>query len=121
MRILQVCNDYYPALGGLGVYVKNISERLAIKHDVTVFSAESSGISPREDELNGVVVRRFPSFSPGNAYYISLAMLRELKRSQFDIVHGHNYHAVPLLFSKYAKKKKFIVSPHYHRHGPQVL
>ena len=117
MKILQVCNDYYPALGGLGIYVKNISERLAREHEVTVFSADNSGVLPGEEERNGVLIKRFQSFSPGNAYYISFKMLRELRRSQFDIVHAHNYHAIPLFFSKYAGKKKFIVSPHYHRHG----
>ncbi len=117
MRILHVCNDYYPALGGIGVYVSNLCERLAVEHNVTVFSADCSVILPREEERNGVLVRRFPSFSPGNAYYFSFEMLRELSKSQFDIVHGHNYHAFPLFLSKYARKGKFIVSPHYHRHG----
>lgn len=117
MRILHVCNDYYPALGGIGVYVSNLCERLAGEHNVTVFSADCSVILPREEKRNGVLVRRFPSFSPGNAYYFSFEMLRELRKSRFDIIHGHNYHAFPLFFSKYARKGEFIVSPHYHRHG----
>ena len=121
MRILQVCNDYYPALGGLGLYVKNLSERLAREHEVTVFSADRLAALPREEQVNGVVVRRFQSFSPGNAYYFSLELLRELRESRFDIVHGHNYHAIPLLFSRCAGRQRFIVSPHYHRYGTTVL
>jgi len=117
MKILQVCHQYPPAMGGVAVHVRNISERLAREHDVTVFTANYLGMLPKDEEKNGVLIRRFRSFSPGNAYFFSFEMLRELRRSRFDIVHGHNYHAFPLLLSKYAKKEKFIVSPHYHRHG----
>jgi glycosyltransferase involved in cell wall biosynthesis len=44
-------------------------------------------------------------------------MARELKKAEFDIVHGHNYHALPLYFARNARAKKFIVTPHYHRYG----
>ena len=117
MRILQVCPKYYPCIGGNEEYVKNISERLAKKHEVTVFAGDPSGKLPREEKINGVLVRRFKSFSPGNAYHISLGMARELKKSEFDIVHGHNYHALPLYFSRNAKSKRFIVNPYYHVYG----
>jgi glycosyltransferase involved in cell wall biosynthesis len=117
MRILQVCNHYYPSVGGVGSHVRSISERLAQEHDVTVFTTDSSGMQAKEEEINGVQVRRFSCFSPDYAYYISLKMWRELRGCRFDIVHGHNYHALPLFFSRYAARKKFIVTPHYHRHG----
>jgi glycosyltransferase involved in cell wall biosynthesis len=120
MRILQVCEQYFPSIGGVQVHVKNISERLAREHDVTVFTIDSSGL-PREEELNGVLVRRFSGFYPNNAYYLSLEMLRELRKAQFDIVHGHNYHAFPLFLSRYAKKKRFIVTSHYCGHGATVF
>jgi glycosyltransferase involved in cell wall biosynthesis len=44
-------------------------------------------------------------------------MARELKKAEFDIVHGHNYHALPLYFSRNARAGKFVVTPHYHRYG----
>lgn len=117
MRILQVCPKYYPAIGGAEEYVKNISERLASKHDVTVFTCDPSGKLPGEEKINGVLLRRFKSFSPGNSYHISLEMASELKKSEFDIVHGHNYHALPLYYSRNAKSKRFIVNPYYHVYG----
>jgi glycosyltransferase involved in cell wall biosynthesis len=117
VKILQVCPKYYPAIGGGEVYIKNISERLAKQHEVTVFTGDSSGKLPREEKINGVLVRRFKSFSPGDSYYLSLAMARELKKSEFDIVHGHNYHALPLYFSRNAERKRFIVNPYYHVYG----
>ncbi len=121
MKILQVCPQYFPSVGGVQVHVKNISERLAGEHDVTVFTTDSSGTLPKEEEINGVLIRRFASFSPNNAYHFSFEMLKCLRQSQFDIVHGHNYHALPLLFSRYATKEKFIVTPHYHRRGATLF
>lgn len=117
MNILQVSPGYLPAIGGVEEHVRNISERLAAGHEVTVFTADPSGKLPREEKVNGVLVKRFNSFSPGNAYHISLDMLKELRQAKFEIVHGHNYHAFPLFFSRYAQKRRFIVTPHYHGQG----
>jgi len=117
MRILQVCPRYYPAIGGVEEHVRNISERLARNNAVTVFACNPSGKLPRKEEVNHVLIRRFKSFSPSDAYYISFEMLKRLRKSDFDIVHGHSYHAFPLYFSRYAKRKKFVVTPHYHGRG----
>jgi glycosyltransferase involved in cell wall biosynthesis len=121
VKILQVCPRYFPAIGGVEQHVRNISERLAREHQVTVFATDPSGKLPKEEEISGVQVRRFRSFSPNNAYHVSLQMLRELRRSEFDIVHGHSYHALPLFFSRYAKRGKFIVTAHYHGRGHTLV
>ena len=121
MRILQVCPKYYPSIGGVEQHVRNISERLAQEHEVTVFTCDPSEQLPREEILNGVKIRRFHSFSPQDAYHISFGMLNELHRSSFDVVHGHSYHAIPLFFSRYAKRKRFIITAHYHGHGSTYL
>jgi len=117
MRILQVSLGYTPSHGGVATNVKNISERLAKKHQVTVFAQNYKAMLPYEETINGVLVKRFDSFYPGAAYFFSLDMIRELKRSDFDIVHGHCYHGLPLYFSRYAGRKKFVVTAHYHGHG----
>lgn len=117
MRILQVSVGYSPPLGGIAEHVKNISERLARKHEVTVFTHNYRGLLPKEEKIHGVLVRRFRSFSPYAAYHFSPTMIRELRKSEFDIVHGHGYHALPLYFSRYAKRKRFVVTTHYHGHG----
>lgn len=117
MKILQVSIGYYPPIAGIASHVKSISERLAKKHEVTVFTLNYRGWWPEEERINGVLVRRFRSFSPDVAYHLSLGMIRELRKSRFDIVHGHGYHALPLYFSRYAKRKRFVVTTHYHGHG----
>jgi glycosyltransferase involved in cell wall biosynthesis len=117
VRILQVCPKYYPSVGGVEQHVRNISERLAHEHEVTVFTCDPSGLLSKEETLNGVKIKRFRSFSPQDAYHISFGMLNALRHSSFDIVHGHGYHAIPLLFSRYAKSNRFIVNAYYHGHG----
>ena len=117
MKILQVSPLYYPFYGGVEERVKNLSENLARNHEVTVFSCDPSGKLPGEEIINSVTIRRFHCLAPGNAYYYSRDMLRELKRSYFDIVHAHNYHAFPLYLSRYTKRKRLIITPDYLGHG----
>ena len=117
MRILQVSPKYFPFIGGVEEHVRNISQRLAKEHEVTVFATDDSGNLPEEEKINGVSVRRFRCFAPNNAYHLSFAMRSELKKSEFDIVHAHSYHTMPLYFSRYAKRTRYVVTPHYERYG----
>jgi glycosyltransferase involved in cell wall biosynthesis len=121
MDILQVCPVYYPHVGGTEDHVRNISERLARKHEVVVFTTDPTSKLPEEEVINGVRVRRFKAFAPDEAYYFSPGMLRAIKKSKFDIVHGHDFHALPLFFSRYAKCKKLVVTPHYHGAGHTAI
>jgi len=43
MRILQVSPRYYPTIGGIEEHVRNIGERLAREHEVTVFACDPWG------------------------------------------------------------------------------
>jgi glycosyltransferase involved in cell wall biosynthesis len=46
MRILHITPDYYPAMGGGELHIKELSERLARRgHDVTVLAMNSRGLS----------------------------------------------------------------------------
>ena len=120
MEILQVCPRYYPYIGGVEEHVRNISERLAKKYEVSVFTTDPSGKLPREEVINNVYVRTFRSWAPSEAYYFS----RELKKylmensDSYHIVHAHSYHAFPALYAAQAKKRsKLFFTPHYHGTG----
>lgn len=118
MKILQVYHGPYQidTGGGISVYVRNISERLAKKHDVTVF-ATNPGNLPRFEVVNGVKIERFRRFAPGRAYFFSWEMLSKLRKTYFDVVHGHGYQAFPMHFSALSKRKKFVASTHFHGVG----
>ncbi|HII05862.1 MAG TPA: glycosyltransferase family 4 protein [Methanotrichaceae archaeon] len=118
MKIAQVCHRYYPNVGGVERHVQEISKRLAEKFDVEVISADRSRDRPQIEEIDGIKVTRFRSVSPNNAYFIAPQISSYIKKSDFDIVHAHNYHALPALFASFgSKNKKFVFNPHYHGVG----
>jgi len=124
MKILQVCPRYYPFIGGVEEHVRNISERLANRFDLTVFTTDPIRKLPRVEVVNNVKVRRFKSWAPGEAYYFSKELKQYLirKSNEFDIIHAHNYHAFPALYAAQAKiKNKFIFTPHFHGSGHDPL
>jgi hypothetical protein len=63
MKIAQVCHRYFPYMGGVEEHVKNISERLAKKYDVTVFTTDPSGELKEGEVIANVKIRRFRSWA----------------------------------------------------------
>jgi glycosyltransferase involved in cell wall biosynthesis len=120
LKILQVCTRYYPATGGIQQHVKNISERLAKKHEVTVVATDPQKKLPKQEVINGVKVLRFNSWAPENNYFFSKQLNHYLAEnsSKFDIVHVHSYHDLPALYAaKNKEKNKLVFTPHYHGTG----
>jgi len=125
MKILQVAPGYYPRIGGLEYVVKSVSERLVkFGHEVTVLAGEPDVDKIREEEVNGVRVIRWPTWSPSEAYHfprkkIDLEeILKELAR-QVDVVHVHSVYSVfavhsNLLIASGIGSIKVVVTPHYH-------
>jgi len=124
MRIAQVCHRFYPDIGGIETHVYEISKRLAKHFEVEVLTTDPTGKYPKVEEIDGFTVRRFKSIAPSEAYYFSLEMYRFLKEhsSDYDIIHAHNYHAFPALFTALTKSRnKMIFTPHYHGRGHSFI
>jgi glycosyltransferase involved in cell wall biosynthesis len=117
LKILQVCPFNYGEVGGVSMHVKSISERLAKRHNVTVYATNPNMKYPRHEVINGVKVERFKCYSPSDSYFLSWEMLLRLRKVKFDVIHGHFYHAFPLHLSALGKYKKFIATPHFHGSG----
>ena len=121
MRIAQVCPRYYPYIGGVETHVRQVSERLAKKgFEMEVLATVQSKKLPAKEVINGVVVKRFNSWAPREAYYISNELRKYLDENSgnYDIVHAHNYHALPALYAALAKSKnRLLFTPHYHGSG----
>ena len=102
MKILQVCPRYYPYFGGVEEHVRNISQRLAEKHEVTVATMDPSVKLPKEEVIDGVKIKRFREM-----YYFSKDLRNYLIKNSdsFDVVHAHSYHAFPALYAAQAKKR----------------
>ncbi len=124
MKILQVCPTYYPSLGGVEEHVRNISERLAANHEVTVATTDPTGKLPENEIINAVNILRFKSWAPNEAYFYSGDLKKYLKvhSADFNVVHAHNYHAFPALYAAQAKKKSnLFITSHYHGTGHTFL
>jgi glycosyltransferase involved in cell wall biosynthesis len=107
--------------GGVGEHVWNIAVRLAKRHDVTLFGLNPHGKYPQYEVIDGVKVERFRHFYPSDSYYFSLELPLRLRHVEFDVVHGHGYHAFPMHFAALAKCKKFVVTTHFHGEGHSVF
>jgi len=121
MKIAQVCPRYFPHIGGVETHVREISERLVKRgYEVEVLTTDPKGELPKEEVINGIMVKRFKSWAPSEAYYISRTLKRYLSENSgnYDVVHAHSYHAFPALYAAQTKSKnKLIFTPHYHGTG----
>jgi glycosyltransferase involved in cell wall biosynthesis len=121
MNILQVCPvPFGTPEGGIAEYVNNVSEFLAMKHNVTVYGTNPGQTFPRKECIDGVRVERFQHYCLDGAYSFSIELPLRLRKSKFDVIHGHGYHSFPLHFCPLAKGK-FIASTHFHGHGHTIF
>jgi glycosyltransferase involved in cell wall biosynthesis len=121
MRIAQVTPRYHPYIGGIETYVREVSEKLVKKgFNVEILTTDPSGNLPKDETINGVHVKRFKSWAPGEAYYFSRDLKKYLAENSkgYDIVHAHNYHALPALYAAQTKaSNRLFFSPYYHAAG----
>jgi glycosyltransferase involved in cell wall biosynthesis len=121
-KLALVCPRYYPYLGGIETHVKELGERLAAREGFTVeiLTTDPSRCLPGEETINNVDVKRFSCWAPNDAYYFSLQLLSYLRKrsASYDIVHAHDYQALPALFASESKStNKLVVTPHFHVSG----
>jgi glycosyltransferase involved in cell wall biosynthesis len=132
MRIVYATPSYFPRIGGVEYVAKSVAERLAkMGHEVTVITGEPEAEKPREEEINGVRVIRWPTWAPSNAYHIPKKrdQLRNLLRNLLndaDAVHIHSAHAVLTVWAAAAARRInpdmwIVFTPHYHGTGHSAL
>ncbi|MBD3155889.1 MAG: glycosyltransferase [Candidatus Aenigmarchaeota archaeon] len=118
MKIIQVSPTFHPDIGGIETHVKEISKRLAKKHEVYVYTTTKFKDYKKEGIIDEIKIRRFKSYAPSNAYFFSPGLYKALKNEECDILHLHNFHAFPAYLAyrafKNKKLKKLIFTPHYH-------
>jgi glycosyltransferase involved in cell wall biosynthesis len=132
MRILLATPSYYPNIGGVEYVVKSTAERLAaLGHETTVVTGDPKADKPREEEINGVHVIRWPTWAPSGAYHIpkkrnQLRNLLQRLLNDTDAVHVHSAHAVLTVWAAAAARMinpdvRIIFTPHYHGTGHSAL
>ena len=113
LRIAQLCHEYPPHTGGLEVIVREVSERLAARHDVVVVTAavgEATGVEHR----GRLTIHRLPSIRPierfGVPYTVPTGpLLRDACAAvaSCDVVHVHgSIYAQSLIGARLARARK---------------
>ena len=130
MKFLFISPGYYPHVGGVEYVIKSIVERLVkMGHDVTVIAGEPGIDEQREEEIYGVKIIRWPTWTPSGAYHFprkrsDLEELLKKLAGQADVVHVHNVHSVFSMYSLRVVKQmsvRIVVTPYYHGTGHTVL
>jgi 1,2-diacylglycerol 3-alpha-glucosyltransferase len=120
MKIIQVCPRYSPQIGGVETHVKELSRGLVEKgFEVEIYCADSQNKKLSVEFIEGVKVFRCRSFAPNDSYYFSPILYDILKKSKYDVMHAHSYHAFPLLIGALAKRKgkPLVTTFHYYGRG----
>ncbi len=118
MKIAYVTPRFYPYIGGVETHVYELAKRMR-EFEVEVLTTDPSGKLAKLEEIDGIKIRRFKSFAPSNAYFFSNELRRFLKKhaKDYDLIHAHNFHAMPALYAALSNPKIFVFTPHYHGHG----
>jgi glycosyltransferase involved in cell wall biosynthesis len=117
MRILHVTPGYFPELGGVERHVQDVCEGLVrLGHEVAVVTMTNNALLPRHELIAGVEVHRLSAIGP-QAYRLPLGLLAFLRQHHFDLVHAHNYHALPMLLTAFACGSRCVISPYLHGHA----
>jgi glycosyltransferase involved in cell wall biosynthesis len=119
MRILQVTPGYYPVMGGVERHVQDISEALTEHgHEVVVATVAQDRYLPRHEVVVGVTIQRFHALG-AYPFLFPVGLFRYLHEQarHFDIVHAHNFHALPQLLAGLACPQRTVITPYYHGHG----
>ena len=110
----------YTMPGGVEYVVKSIAERLvALGHETTVVTGDPKADKPREEEINGVHVIRWPTWAPSGAYHIPRMksqlekLLTDTARGT-DVVHAHSVHSITTTYAALAFRAtaKLVVTSH---------
>src|SRR3989344_947400 len=113
MKILFVCENYYPSKGGVETLFQNLTERLVKEsHSVTILTHQLKGTSRREN-VNGVNIIRIPSWH--SRYIFSFAAILpaiRLSRS-FDVIQTTTFNgAFPAWVAAKWNHKPIVITVH---------
>ena len=115
MKVIHVCPRYHPYIGGVETHVRSVCRGLSEAGiAVEIYSADAPGRAVKQEVVDGIRLTRFPSFSPRDTICFSPKLHRALKEVQADIIHVHDYRALPMLSAAWGKREdiKLVITLH---------
>lgn len=126
MTVCLVCPRFAPYVGGVERHVERLATHLAsagVRVEVLTQAARgviaaAGGVQHRD----GYLVRRFPLLHPAAGDLVAPGLVAALGTTDADVVHAHNYHALPAaLAAARARDRRFVLTPHYHGTGSTTV
>jgi glycosyltransferase involved in cell wall biosynthesis len=117
MRIGYVIPHYRPSMGGVETHVEGLATHAVRRgHQVEVLTQGPKSLGPATEVIDGVTIRRFRVPVPSTHLAAAPGLWAFLRRSgsSFDVLHAHNYHALPALAAAAAGCRPLVFSPEYH-------
>jgi glycosyltransferase involved in cell wall biosynthesis len=125
--VALVVHRYAPAIGGVERNVEALARGLVRRGiGVEVITTDPTGRLAPIEELDGVLVRRFPTVANDSIYYVAPRLGAWLWRNaaRFALIHAHSYHTPLALQAALAGAwagTPFLLSPYYHGTGHSLL
>ena len=119
LRIAHLVPSYLPRLGGMEMAVARLAGEMRRRgHAVEVLTQSEDPRLPHLETVDGVLVRRFPVAHRGGDFGLAPGLWSHLRRHgrSYQIIHAHNYHALPALGALLAGAP-LVFSPLFHGGG----
>ena len=115
MRIAMVGDEFYPAMGGAPTYTVDLGKALSELGVEPIVLTHSYPGYPREEEFDGLKVRRLEGFVMSRVNRAASAGLirrlyENIKLGGFDVVHGQDIYSPMALASVFSAHKRKIPS-----------
>jgi glycosyltransferase involved in cell wall biosynthesis len=95
LRVLFVTPRYQPYTGGVETHVAQVARRVAAAGAaVTVLTTDVGRTLPREEQRDGVTIRRVRAYPARRDYYFAPELYRAIAQGPWDIVHVQSYHTL---------------------------
>ena len=114
---------YAPVIGGVEWHTQMLANELGRRGvSVEVACTDPKAPAPHAGRVDGILVRRFPTFRGDSTFFIAPSLARWVVRNAraYDVVHGHSYHTpIPLLAAIAARRARvpLVVTPYFHGTG----
>lgn len=122
-----VCPLYPPYMGGVERHVERLAAGLAARGvPVEIVTTDPTSHAPRQDEVAGVPVHRFPTLRGDRTFFASPSLARWLASNadRYALLHAHSLHTLlPIAAAVAARRAKLplVVTAHYHGAGHTML
>jgi glycosyltransferase involved in cell wall biosynthesis len=123
MKIVHITARYFPRMGGVESFTKELCEKLSEKgFEIVVYSLDLGNDVYSKETINGVLVKRYRAVLGDPFFLPSIVFLRDLRKENPAILHVHNLQNLFPIFVSLCKKPKqfFVLQPHYHRYGQTI-